>query len=106
VPVWATHLMAGNQARIVRHEYDGGISYVGGVCGMCTHPFHVAISGRNSVAQSCIDINGCPTCLKLISNTGASRRLSVNQWQLSRHLCYYTIWSMLLLEDFYHFYHF
>jgi hypothetical protein len=78
-------MAAGRLNRGVRYEYDGGVTYVGGDCGLCTHPFHVALNDANTLGQQCVDINGCPACLRRVSNRGASRQLSVRTWELSRH---------------------
>jgi hypothetical protein len=69
----------------VRYEYDGGVLYLGGDCGLCLHPFNVAVTDVNDVAQRCVDHNSCPTCLRRIRNRAASRQLSVQEWRLSRH---------------------
>lgn len=71
--------------RPVRYEYDGGVLYLGGDCGLCLHPFNVAVTDVNDIAQQCIDHNACPTCLRRIRNRAASRQLSVREWRLSRH---------------------
>lgn len=75
-------------ARRIRYEYDGGIIYLTGECGLCLHPFSVStaqINAQDSLAQRCININGCPSCVRRVFNTPASKHLSVRTFYLSRH---------------------
>lgn len=71
-----------SSSRHVRYEYDGGRIYLKGACGYCLHPFYVSVAG--SVAQSCVDHNSCPECLKRFNHVPACRKLSIQQWSLER----------------------
>lgn len=71
----------------VPYEYDGGILYMQGECGLCQCPFTVSLGNAASVnsAQQCIDVNGCPKCVRRIRNINVSRRFSTKAYYLSRH---------------------
>ena len=76
-----------DMTRRIPYEYDGGVLYMEGECGLCQSPFTLSLAQALGArkAQSCININGCPRCVQRTQDINLSRRLSVRSFCIKRH---------------------